>query len=228
MKKLISILLSICIIFSLCTISVIGSNAEVTTEYKDEFAKFALGDKYEELKDEVVYEEYYRYFSEGNNTDTPDWILGRGYTEMEPSYSKGVFGEYLVYGPYYSPYSLGFFVYDSSENEFYNLQDAWEKDFENISYAFEEYIENNLDSDVDSRYIYHIGDSDCDGELTILDATYIQRVIADLNEFSVMDEYLGAYQYYGKKINHISDYDFDGEVTIMDATAIQRHIAGLE
>ena len=57
------------------------------------------------------------------------------------------------------------------------------------------------------------GDTDGDGEVTILDATAIQRHIADLPTKS-----------YNEKT---ADADNDKEVTILDATAIQRHIAGL-
>lgn len=59
-----------------------------------------------------------------------------------------------------------------------------------------------------------IGDADMDGTVTILDATRIQRWLADLakdNEIS--------------KVN--ADVDYDGSITIIDATRIQRFIAGL-
>ena len=60
---------------------------------------------------------------------------------------------------------------------------------------------------------YLLGDADSDGSVTILDATRIQRYIAELTVSS-----------FSKKA---SDADQDGEVTILDATAIQRHLAGL-
>ena len=60
---------------------------------------------------------------------------------------------------------------------------------------------------------YMVGDADKDGELTILDATVIQRALAGLDNSS-----------YDVKA---ADADEDGEVSILDATAIQRHLAGL-
>lgn len=229
MKKIVSVLLSICIILSMCVVSIISSGAKSTIDNRlDEFKKMSLGDNYEDYSPPVFYEELYEYYSESNNTDTPDWIFGKGYTEMEASYSKGVFGEYLIYGDYYYPYLLGFFVYDPNENVFYDIQQAWEMKFENLSYAFEEYIRNNHKYDVELRCIYRIGDSDADCELTILDATYIQRALAQLEEFSALDTYIGAFQHYGKKLNYISDYDFDGTITVMDATAIQMNLAKVE
>ena len=59
-----------------------------------------------------------------------------------------------------------------------------------------------------------IGDADNDGEVTILDATTIQRNLAGLPNDSF------------DKNN--ADADEDAEVTILDATAIQRHLASLE
>ena len=57
-----------------------------------------------------------------------------------------------------------------------------------------------------------IGDADGDGDVTVLDATRIQRVLADLETI----------------INNVNaDTDFDGSLTIIDATRIQRFIAGL-
>ena len=58
-----------------------------------------------------------------------------------------------------------------------------------------------------------LGDADNDGEVTILDATVIQRHIAELSTESYNEA--------------AADADQDGMVTIMDATSIQRHIAEL-
>ena len=58
-----------------------------------------------------------------------------------------------------------------------------------------------------------LGDADGDGEVTIIDATAIQRWLADMP----VSECILSY----------ADFDGDGEVTILDATAIQRYLAGL-
>ena len=58
-----------------------------------------------------------------------------------------------------------------------------------------------------------IGDADCDGEVTILDATAIQRFLVNLPN-KAFDE-------------SAADADRDGDVTILDATAIQRFLASL-
>ena len=58
-----------------------------------------------------------------------------------------------------------------------------------------------------------MGDVDRDGEITILDATHIQRYLAGIREFNRAQLAVG-------------DYDGDGDVTILDATRVQRHLAG--
>ena len=58
------------------------------------------------------------------------------------------------------------------------------------------------------------GDSDRDGDVTILDATRIQRFLADLVSKNDID-------------SSAADVDADGSVTILDATRVQRFLAGL-
>ena len=58
------------------------------------------------------------------------------------------------------------------------------------------------------------GDVDADGEITILDATYIQRYLAAIDDFDDVQMV-------------VADFDHDGSVTILDATRIQRCLAGL-
>lgn len=60
---------------------------------------------------------------------------------------------------------------------------------------------------------YMIGDADGDNEVSVLDATVIQRVVASID---VADFNESA-----------ADADGDGAVTVFDATAIQRHLADL-
>lgn len=59
-----------------------------------------------------------------------------------------------------------------------------------------------------------VGDVDRDFDVTILDATMIQRFLAAITEPDSLDLAL-------------ADADADGEMTIIDATAIQRHLASL-
>ncbi len=60
-----------------------------------------------------------------------------------------------------------------------------------------------------------LGDVDEDFKLSVLDATYIQKVIALLTTFT-------EYQ------NRKADVDNDGEVSVLDATAIQKLLANIQ
>lgn len=74
---------------------------------------------------------------------------------------------------------------------------------------------NAADTDTDSRSTLILGDADLDGSVTVLDATRVQRHLADLTTLSY-EAMLTA------------DADEDGSVTILDATAIQRWLADLD
>lgn len=60
---------------------------------------------------------------------------------------------------------------------------------------------------------YILGDADSDGIVAIIDATAIQRHLADLSTSSFDED--------------AADVDKDEKITILDATAIQRHLADL-
>ena len=65
-----------------------------------------------------------------------------------------------------------------------------------------------------SHISYELGDVDMDGSITIYDATYIQRQLVGLENFSDLQIQLG-------------DFDRDGDCNLYDATAIQRFLVGL-
>lgn len=76
---------------------------------------------------------------------------------------------------------------------------------------------HNFNSTTAQRYyinkIYEIGDVDCDGEITITDATLIQKHIA--NMISLTEEQ-----------QKVADVTNDGKINIDDVTPIQKYIAG--
>lgn len=59
-----------------------------------------------------------------------------------------------------------------------------------------------------------LGDADSDGEVSILDATRIQRYLADIVGADEIDA-------------DAADADEDGDISIVDATAIQRYLVGI-
>lgn len=61
---------------------------------------------------------------------------------------------------------------------------------------------------------FDAGDANMDGKVNIRDATYIQRYVASMIEFS-------------EKETELADVNADGKVNIKDATMVQKYIAGL-
>ena len=67
-----------------------------------------------------------------------------------------------------------------------------------------------------ARDVLFFGDVDADSDITIIDATVIQRFLADIPTA------------FPERVQDCGDTDRDGSVTILDATAIQRWLAGLK
>lgn len=61
---------------------------------------------------------------------------------------------------------------------------------------------------------YKMGDVNLDGNVTVVDATTIQRYVAQLDTFSSIQK-------------SVADVDGDGRITVVDATMIQRYVAGI-
>ena len=72
-----------------------------------------------------------------------------------------------------------------------------------------------LSEDGEAPELVQYGDVDLDNEITIIDATFIQRRLAGLEKFTEQQDIIGG-------------VDTDGELSILDATHIQRWLAGLE
>ena len=87
-----------------------------------------------------------------------------------------------------------------------NLTDAQKAKIDEDTYKKLTDAEEALNS------LFLLGDVDNDGEVTALDATWIQRLNADME--------------LGIEINEkAADVDGDGEITVLDATLIQRYVA---
>lgn len=149
------------------------------------------------------------------NEATPDFVmvLAAESTIDETPCVKRI-GNYAVANEKtYAPYDLGYFVYATSEDKVYNLEDAFEAYPDNI----ERFLEM-IDYPTTGHYLL-IGNVDYDNKITIKDATRIQKRLAgyEMSEHSIPELELEA-----------SDFNGDGKVNIRDATAIQKFIAGLE
>lgn len=164
------------------------------------------------------YKELYRHAESNGNMDwallyvssspSPDWEI-----EMNA-------GGRIIYNGSEDPiFKFDYGVYDAAEDTFYDLftiRDTIEK-YSGLTNALNEL-----------KIGRPVGDADSDNTLTILDATKIQRLLADLEPKSLYDDCYGLYTgAIGREVYCFSDYDLDGSVTIVDATAIQRKLADL-
>ena len=111
-------------------------------------------------------------------------------------------------------FPVGWAIYDAQLNEIISIEKIDVTKYDGLEQAL-------IDNKVGSPF----GDADLDGELTILDSTYIQRALAGLCEFKEFDVINDWYINYDRPFNYISDIDADGERTVLDATAIQLKIA---
>lgn len=89
-----------------------------------------------------------------------------------------------------------------------------------------------------------IGDMDKDDELTVIDATLMQRCEVKLRDYPVDDiaemeglplryytqTYSDSYPYYQvyDEITYFSDFDRNGERDIVDATRLQRYVTYID
>ena len=216
MKRIFSFILCLIIICISC-ISTFGAGEEQIPQYicKTSFEKQYTGFGKGNL---VAYREMYVHHTDANDSSSEvDWVFVLAYTNMEePMRRCGLVGDRLIFvsgGRY--PFTFGYCVYDAKTDEFIGIADLFALNAVNNYDGLLEYY-NNLELGIP------LGDSDRDGELTILDATYIQRAIAGLCEFKVDDD-LRDYIFVG--VDYVSDFDRDGERTVLDATAIQLKLA---
>ncbi len=85
-----------------------------------------------------------------------------------------------------------------------------------------DFYKNNLDDDIggnlvikaitDEKYDILYGDTNLDGEVSIVDATLIQKKLAKMLSFNIYQD-------------ADADFDCDGKVNISDVTAIQKYLA---
>lgn len=93
---------------------------------------------------------------------------------------------------------------------------------EDYAYELLDFYKENLDDDIGSTFVIKavarealkMGDVDKDGELTIIDATYIQAALAQIRTLD-------------KEQTRVADMDGDKAVTVVDATMIQKILAGI-
>ncbi len=215
-KRLVSLVLIIAILTTVTSLTTfaVSEKEENSFLFYDEMYDLIQG------KPEDNYDEVYYHYVDANNPDSEiDWgIIHYLCNAGSPAMVK-----YLVFDRVITNYYIdamfgsGWAIYDVKLNQFMPLVYTDISKYDGLEEALNKAKVGNP-----------LGDADFDGVLTISDATYIQRVLADLCEYNVNDD-LSIYGTWGKNyenpLNYISDIDGDGNRTIMDATAIQVKLA---
>ena len=221
MKRVVSVILAI-ISISLCSIVPVYAN----DVYYDNLFGFLYVDEY--LKQYEPYagimyytEEYYHKTIEDENTENIDWALVSAYSFKDDfsddlSYYAVIEDRVLIKRYYTDPFLMEYAVYDVAKNSFIEISDVNVNNYSGLMECLEAL-----------RIGLPIGDVHADGKLTVLDATEIQRVMAQLSEFHENDT-IKAEALSKEELKYISDFNRDGVRSILDATAIQRKLAKLD
>ncbi len=232
MKKILSAVLVLVLLCSLCAFSSQASSEEIYMQdiicatYDEAVLRGIIAEYitarrddvklFDSTYDEVEYTVVYSHcLVEGA---TPDYVLVDidFRSNCEPEFGIQI-GDYIItndawYG--YNPaFVLGYFVVIPETREVLTLEQAHSRQIEDFECIFTE-------TDIARR----IGDADKDGDINIKDATYIQKLLAEFEgyekDYYQLNPYVTKYYY--------ADFNGDFQVNINDATDIQKYLAGLE
>lgn len=224
-RSVLSLVLVCVLAVSVLLVDASASDSAPSYEKKFDALASALGID----KSSYTYRDLYVHRTDG----AVDWALVYANAGAVNTPSHAVFGEMVAWNYMsFSPFSMGYGVYDPASGVFYDLVDAWEMRFEglheltNSGYLQRLLLPEDSSESGHMTMFYRIGDADGDGELSIFDATRIQRCLAELMSFSESDT-LDGFSRRGYDLRYISDYNRDGVRSILDVTKIQRRLAEL-
>ncbi len=212
MKKLVSMVLVALLIIA----STLSVGADTTLQpqlFEDKFVEQHMTN-YDGFVDDYMYNEFYYHYDESGQVD---WALVSAMSMMVQEWfiNQVICDRVLMSNNEHIPFRFGYAVYDVKNDCFVELSEG-----------MLDYYDGLREYWTDKKVGRLIGDADRDGELSVLDATYIQRALAKLCDFGKEDIITG-YDYSGM-IVYISDFDRDGDRSVLDATAIQRKLAELD
>ena len=157
------------------------------------------------------------YYHKDINGET-DWVLVKADSNVvKPAFYNAVIGNRVIMRRSYgTPFSSGYGVYDVKADQFMNAGSAQLYGCDGFVSVFDQYGGGRL-----------LGDIDRDDDLSIIDATMMQRCIASLREYPDDDEIIPEGGLWTHSAKYYSDFDRDGERSILDATCVQRYLAGM-
>ena len=160
------------------------------------------------------------YYHSDVNGDC-DWILVYGCSNFQaPMELTTVIGKRVIsVGSCEIPFDTGYGIYDMKNCRFVDANGPSAKNYADFTMVFNETVTAGR----------LIGDVDNDGDISVIDATIIQRCLAGIRDYPEDD---GFYLYglspnTDQIIHYYSDFDCNGEREIIDATLIQRYDVGI-
>lgn len=169
------------------------------------------------------YEELYYH---KDKDDRIDWALIEVRArQQKPTVVFSVIGNRVFdYDDWQCPFASGYCVYDVVNDKFSDASDADNEKFPGFSRAVDEAVKK---SPYNNRGRL-IGDMDGDDELTMIDATLIQRCDIRIRDWPEDDLIKPEGHTYKKPPTYYSDFDRNGERDIVDATKLQRYVTMID
>ena len=225
MKKVISILMIIVMLVSMLAVATTANTVDASQNmYLEDFILYYSKNYYyteQELNYmREVYRELCYHYSDENN-ESPDWVLIECQVYPVPWEMKygALVGDRILWtygGSELRFMETGLGVYIPKTDTLIGL---FQKNVEQIIELCPEFVET-----IEKNKLGQLmGDVNDDKVINILDATYIQRILAG---YTI--DYLNTGVWDGDIIFGISDFNRDGDTTILDVTAIQRKLAKLD
>ena len=157
-------------------------------------------------------------YSHQNTNGETDWVLVYAVTNMEsPMALNALVGNRVIMRRSCGiPFDAGYGIYDVKNDTFVDAVSFAAKSYDGFESTFDEIGSGRL-----------LGDVDNDGDISIIDATLIQRCEAKIRDYPEDDEIVpddGLWMY---SVKYYSDFDRDGERSVVDATKLQRYLIGL-
>ncbi|MBE6824216.1 MAG: hypothetical protein E7513_02600 [Ruminococcaceae bacterium] len=218
MKRIISIFLVVLMLFSVATVSAFAQTT-ITPDPNNLFEEILL-EKYSKNIVPSIYE-YRELEYHYNEQGEIDWALVYAIYDVQfgPDFCYAiacgrVWTNIDLYGPQYAVYDVEKqsleFVFSADWSKYDGLREAVDR------------------ADIGRP----IGDANYNRKLEITDATFIQRVLAELENGFHPYDFIDGDMYHifmsDENIKYFSDFNRDGDRNILDATAIQMHLAQLD
>ena len=222
MKKIISLILVAVMLMATVSISASAENRQIDLYYQIQKNEHKYRDRVQEYVDGhdiEGYAEFHHYSDE--NSEEPDWVLIVCILFPDGLAKYGaIVGDRALWtegGSGYRKIQTGITVYLPQTDTFIELENSNMDKIIELCPEFVETIEEN-------KLGQQMGDVNENGELDILDATYIQIELAG---YKHLKSYPWRLDLGFEPITSTMDADMDGEVSILDATEIQLKLARL-